>query len=171
MRARYYDPALGRFSSEDPSKSGSNWFVYCDNNPVDETDSTGKTGNVLMNGMLSIVTDWSAAAFGLILGEASVLALTSAVSWMSIAAGTALAMASIFCFGIATGNTISQSLWAAVSAETLGLFGATYFTGVSGALKVAQAAGGGIAYSAVAGAYLYCLVVAGAAIGDDISGY
>ena len=42
MRARYYDPSLGRFFSQDPGKSGSNWFVYCDGNPVNKLDKTGK---------------------------------------------------------------------------------------------------------------------------------
>jgi len=42
MRARYYDPSVGRFASEDPSANGSNWFAYCDNNPVNAVDPTGK---------------------------------------------------------------------------------------------------------------------------------
>ena len=42
MRARYYDPAMGRFVSEDPEGSGSNWFVYSDNNPITRTDPTGE---------------------------------------------------------------------------------------------------------------------------------
>jgi hypothetical protein len=42
MRARYYDPALGRFISQDPARDGNNWYAYCDNNPVNTTDPTGK---------------------------------------------------------------------------------------------------------------------------------
>lgn len=34
LRARYYDPSIGRFISEDPVKDGMNWYVYCSNNPV-----------------------------------------------------------------------------------------------------------------------------------------
>lgn len=47
MRARYYDPSLGRFASEDPGKNGKNWFAYCDNNSVNEIDRTGKAGELL----------------------------------------------------------------------------------------------------------------------------
>src|SRR5579875_841991 len=42
MRARYMDPVLGRFISEDPSKDGGNWFVYCGDEPVNHVDPNGK---------------------------------------------------------------------------------------------------------------------------------
>ena len=44
-RARYYDPSIGRFVSEDPAGfqgSGANWYAYVGNNPVNATDPTGK---------------------------------------------------------------------------------------------------------------------------------
>ena len=43
MRARYYDPTQGRFASQDPGVHGNNWYIYCDNNPVNEVDATGKS--------------------------------------------------------------------------------------------------------------------------------
>jgi len=42
MRARYYDPTLGRFISEDPAKDGINWYAYCANNPVNAVDPDGR---------------------------------------------------------------------------------------------------------------------------------
>lgn len=42
MRARYYDPQTGRFNSEDPSKNGLNWLVYCGDNPVNQVDESGR---------------------------------------------------------------------------------------------------------------------------------
>lgn len=42
MRARYYEPKLGRFLSEDPSKQGGNFFAYCSSNPVNKVDRSGK---------------------------------------------------------------------------------------------------------------------------------
>jgi len=42
MKARYYDPALGRFASEDPGRSGGNWFAYCNDDPINFVDRTGK---------------------------------------------------------------------------------------------------------------------------------
>ena len=44
LRNRYYDPKLGRFMSEDPAKSGLNWYVYCENNPLKFVDPWGLWG-------------------------------------------------------------------------------------------------------------------------------
>jgi len=41
MRARYYDPAIGRFISEDSAKDGGNWYAYAGNNPVGMVDADG----------------------------------------------------------------------------------------------------------------------------------
>jgi len=41
MRARWMDPVIGRFVSEDPAQSGINWYAYCDNNPVSRYDESG----------------------------------------------------------------------------------------------------------------------------------
>lgn len=41
LRARYYDPEIGRFISEDPARDGFNWFVYCNNNPIRYIDPSG----------------------------------------------------------------------------------------------------------------------------------
>ena len=43
-RARYYDPTIGRFISEDPkgfAGSGVNWYAYTNNNPLNANDPTG----------------------------------------------------------------------------------------------------------------------------------
>lgn len=42
MRARWYDPAIGRFISEDPAGDGVNWYSYCDGNPVNAVDLDGR---------------------------------------------------------------------------------------------------------------------------------
>ncbi|MBQ3055518.1 MAG: DUF4329 domain-containing protein [Oscillospiraceae bacterium] len=41
LRARYYDPNLGRFTTEDPARDGLNWYVYCNNNPINYVDPWG----------------------------------------------------------------------------------------------------------------------------------
>ena len=41
LRARNYDPGMGRFTSEDPARDGLNWYVYCGNNPVMFKDPSG----------------------------------------------------------------------------------------------------------------------------------
>ncbi|RLC84038.1 MAG: hypothetical protein DRI37_09515 [Chloroflexi bacterium] len=39
--ARWYDPNLGRFITEDPVRDGLNWFIYANNSPLVFIDSTG----------------------------------------------------------------------------------------------------------------------------------
>ena len=41
LRARYYDSQAGRFISEDPIRSGLNWYAYAANNPVRYIDPSG----------------------------------------------------------------------------------------------------------------------------------
>ena len=41
LQARYYDPDLGRFVSEDPAMDGDNWYVYCGNDPINMIDPSG----------------------------------------------------------------------------------------------------------------------------------
>ena len=43
MRARYYEPLTGRFISEDPQRTGTNWLIYCNNDPLSSSDYSGKT--------------------------------------------------------------------------------------------------------------------------------
>ncbi|MFA6081904.1 MAG: RHS repeat-associated core domain-containing protein [Patescibacteria group bacterium] len=47
MKARMYDPSLGRFTSQDPvvadnTALGSNPYIYCNNSPLTHTDPSGK---------------------------------------------------------------------------------------------------------------------------------
>ena len=41
FNARYYDAAIGRFITLDPVKDGTNWYVYCENNPLKYVDLEG----------------------------------------------------------------------------------------------------------------------------------
>ena len=41
FNARWYDPELGRFLTEDPIRDQDNWYVYCGNNPLSRIDQTG----------------------------------------------------------------------------------------------------------------------------------
>ncbi len=41
MGHRYYDTRIGRFITQDPAKSGGNWYAYAGNNPTSKTDPSG----------------------------------------------------------------------------------------------------------------------------------
>lgn len=63
-RARYYDPALGRFISEDPIglAGGTNHYAYVNNSPANATDPTGLAGQIvagcIAGGVLEGVVSW-----------------------------------------------------------------------------------------------------------------
>jgi RHS repeat-associated protein len=40
--ARFYDPEIGRFITQDPAKQDLNWYAYCGNNPINRVDPDGK---------------------------------------------------------------------------------------------------------------------------------
>ena len=79
MRARYYDPTIGRFASEDPSKNGENWYVYCGDNPVGNVDADGKRFNAI--GVLGALLTTLGS---LMLSSAPAMA---AASWIADTAG------------------------------------------------------------------------------------
>ena len=58
MRARYYDPALGRFASQDPKGSGKNWFTYGNDNPTTLLDPSGKDVVTIVHGIISADEDF-----------------------------------------------------------------------------------------------------------------
>ena len=41
LRARYYNPKIGRFITQDPINDGLNWYTYCGNSPVMFVDPSG----------------------------------------------------------------------------------------------------------------------------------
>ena len=75
-RARYYDPAAGRFTGEDPLQfsAGPNFYVYVGNGPVDRVDLFGLdwlnnladfssgAGSVLSFGLTDIINDATGAS-------------------------------------------------------------------------------------------------------------
>jgi RHS repeat-associated protein len=53
-RARWYDPSMGRFISEDPIEfaGGSNWYAYVGNNPVNFVDPLGLNAADFLEGLV-----------------------------------------------------------------------------------------------------------------------
>ncbi len=48
FNARYYDATTGRFINVDPVQDGTNWYVYCNNNPLSIIDPTGLENKSLL---------------------------------------------------------------------------------------------------------------------------
>jgi RHS repeat-associated protein len=82
MRARYYDPATGRFASEDAGRSGGNWFAYCGNNPINMVDQDGKFPYLIMEVLGALLEYATRTAYdkgAISTGMAIALAVTGAV--------------------------------------------------------------------------------------------
>lgn len=62
MRARYYDPVVGRFASEDVARDGRNWFTYVGANPTSRVDRSGK--NWSLAGVMTALGDYLNAETG-----------------------------------------------------------------------------------------------------------
>ena len=56
--ARWYDPGLGRFITEDPARAGNNWFIYANNSPLRYTDPTGLAPKNLTDDQREIYMDY-----------------------------------------------------------------------------------------------------------------
>jgi RHS repeat-associated protein len=54
LRARYYNPAAGRFLAEDPARAGLNWYAYCSNNPANLIDPRGMADQSVETGGVAL---------------------------------------------------------------------------------------------------------------------
>ncbi|MBW7928568.1 MAG: RHS repeat-associated core domain-containing protein [Fimbriimonadaceae bacterium] len=100
MRARYHEPTTGRFISEDPARDGGNWFVYCNNRPVDRADVDGASWDAIeaiyrslapilqqfgISGLMEIAKKKGAIAFGYLLEKTatSLIGLGARMGWLA----------------------------------------------------------------------------------------
>jgi RHS repeat-associated protein len=93
MRARYYEPESGRFVSEDLARDGSNWFLYCANQPTMQTDPTGNA-----NGFL--ITGWALFALGNIMAVLAGAAAAGAVTAFQVMNAAQMAVYAILVMSI-----------------------------------------------------------------------
>ena len=93
MRARYYDPAVGRFASEDTAYDGSNWFSYCSSSPISYCDPSGN---------FTLIT--------LFLAEEQITALEQAEAKMALTAYS-FAQNKIFCALCVWADKFAVELW------------------------------------------------------------
>jgi RHS repeat-associated protein len=82
MRARYYEQSSGRFLSEDPKVQGLNWFSYCGNDPVSNSDFDGKSyGGYLQNFLSAILLILLGCAMSRLGAAVAVMDLLFMLDW------------------------------------------------------------------------------------------
>ena len=141
IKARYYDPTIGRFISEDSSWSSKiklvneteiddplslNLYNYCANNPVMYFDSDGHC--------FMLVTGAIGAVVGGIVGGAVSYAKTGKVSWKAVATGAVIGGAIGLTGGAATaflttGSALTSTSAVMTGAEVIGIGGRTVVIG------------------------------------------
>jgi len=119
MRARYYEPASGRFVSQDPELSGANWFAYCQGDPINYFDSSGKALSAYQNWL------WVGLFFTILAAEALKKSLIAGLVLLTIA-----------CSACAKALSESGKIDKAVQAFIWGTGAAATLTGVAQNLKL-----------------------------------
>jgi len=113
MRARYYDPSVGRFVSQDPRRDGCNWFIYCQNNPTNGIDFDGEKYKA---GVVDV-----SATLGLVLTCGAILAFEEGAFILAAnMAGAACAMLAVSFWG-ADANQ-EQAMWPTIVGAIAGLY-------------------------------------------------
>ncbi len=161
MRARYYEPLTGRFISEDPAQDGVNWYLYADGNPVNRVDDSGKAS----------IGDWIFWGLGMAFAMAALAVMVSYFRHKSeylldapdqmkrLNLAMALSNASVAMFGIAAVGMLTE--------RTLAYIGAGVIAASALIMLMVQSTEVGLktaASAAVAAAFIYGLIVLGAAL-------
>jgi len=174
MRARYFEAETGRFISEDPSRDGLNWYVYCINSPSLATDPSGAMSMCLELGMIAGFVFALQAIFELRMGN-PVEAISSAISAIGFFAMAFTASnfvegaKSPIGFGVAAGSML---LIGAPLNQMIGYVGKlglpSWLNGILPNMLANTASGSNsMASVAVYGVFLYTMVIIGALIAID----
>jgi RHS repeat-associated protein len=127
MRARYMDPAVGRFLCEDPSGNGWNWYTYANDSPTGRADPDGRSSMLLesigaelmaIGAMLLIDAGWGSGAvlrsawgrFMFQVGRVEGAIGTSLTMWRSASAAGAADMALLLMAVTSVVNTLRSAI-------------------------------------------------------------
>jgi RHS repeat-associated protein len=133
MRARYCDPATGRFVSEDPGAQGVNWFRYCDCDPVNKVDKDGRAPGSFWLGLLlamftSGIYDGNPPHWNLLKAIKGAIIGGFAFALLSFLGGLVIATGSIgLIIGLAIAGAVVGGLLSYIDAKTNGVKGGALF--------------------------------------------
>ncbi len=143
MQARHYDPTIGRFLQPDTmtlastTTQGMNKYIYCENDPVNRSDPTGKIWHfvvgLLFAGLVGGFLNWAASGFDGGFGSGAVAGIISAAAVMGLAPYIGFTLAGAVGGGLASGVTARMGGGSWRQARDAALLGA-FFGGLLGFL-------------------------------------
>jgi RHS repeat-associated protein len=111
MRARYVDPVVGVFISEDPTREGNNWFQYAGANPINCVDRSGKS---FQRDILKVI----AAVFVVVTGSSFTgVAFAAITDWFAL-------FSKVFSWAVAGGRTAVDGMVASEGGLNFGAIAA-----------------------------------------------
>ena len=99
MKARYYDPLVGGFLSEDTGRQSINWKIYCGNDPINRMDASG---NDFLD-RIYFFGGWAAFIIGNILALGGAMMCSRAFTLGQLAAGIEQCVMAVFLIGLGAG--------------------------------------------------------------------
>ncbi|MDR1891517.1 MAG: S8 family serine peptidase [Oscillospiraceae bacterium] len=131
LRARYYDPQIGRFTQEDPARDGINWYAYCAGDPVNYWDPSGlfsvtglfkKAASAVTSAVKTVTSAVTSAAKTVVsavtTAAKAVATAAKSVDWGAIGAGAAIGVGAALC-ATGVGGALGVSLIVAGSSTLL----------------------------------------------------
>jgi hypothetical protein len=140
-----------------------NWYVYCDNNPINMADETGCSGRFI-NLTLGLITSEAAFSIGLALaGLCAVTAASADGDAMYQGYAIAFGLGAAFCFAMGLGGDVVEGFYGL----TVGIV--ALVTEICRAQRGARMGAGAssLAFAALGAATAYALMCVGALIADE----
>jgi RHS repeat-associated protein len=165
MRARYYDPNVGRFVSEDPGANGNNWYVYAGDNPVTNADQDGKKSTlgtyILGINQYTMADATALALIAMFLAYASKFEAVPATRNAGMVVAVGIACLAVMGLAIALGESSAGAIVGAFSGAITCLVGAVMRATSDGMEALGGFVGeAGVGVMAAVGAYSLALIAA-----------
>lgn len=154
MRARYYEPGSGRFISEDYARDGYCYFTYCNNNPVNYTDQSGKSTGI--DGLYQFIGMFAAVGGFMAFATIATLLCSGVMSIIEAAETARLAMVAYIIADVSLSKSKGMRILGALMAAGIDRLLDSIASGAKAGSEI-----GGLCRAAIIGVTAYSLMLVG----------